>query len=139
MEMERIKGRNSKWREKRKFHRIQDNILIFCRQEPYNRIIEWITKDISEMGLRFESDEFIAPSTSMEIEIYQPLNYRKSRIISIYVLAKVVWIKKIKRKNRYVASNRYIGGVKFTKISKQDRSIIANYVKERLKKGDSSL
>lgn len=134
MEMGCIKGRNSKWQERRKFRRIQDNILIFCRPEPYHKIIEWIAKDISEMGLGFESDEFIKPSTLMEIEIYQPLDYRKSRIVSIHVLAKVVWIKKIKTRNKYGASNRYIGGVKFTKISKQDRSIIANYVKEKLKK-----
>ena len=134
MEMGHIKGRNSKRKERRKFHRIQDNIFIFCRPEPYHRIIEWIAKDISEMGLGFESDEFVAPSTSMEIEIYQPLDYRKSRIVSIHVLAKVVWIKKIKRRNRYPASNRYVGGVKFTKISKRDRSIIANYVNERYKK-----
>ena len=136
--MGRIKERNSKWQERRKFHRIQDNIFIFCRSEPYHRVIEWIAKDISEMGLRFESDEFIAPSTFMEIEIYQPIDYLKSRIVSICVLAKVVWIKEVEKTKKSVGNNRYIGGVKFTKISKQDRSIIANYVKGRFKNRDSS-
>lgn len=88
MEMERVKGRDSDREERRKFSRIEDNIFIFCKLKHDYRIIEWITKDINEMGLRFESDKFIPPSTFMEIEIYQPLDYRKSRIVSIYVLAK---------------------------------------------------
>lgn len=139
MEMERVKGRDSDQQERRKFSRIKDNIFIFCKWKPDYRVIEWITKDISEMGLRFESDKFVPPSTFMEMEIYQPLNYLKSRIVSIYVLANVVWVKEIKKGGRYKGSNRYIAGAKFTKISKQDRSIIANYVKERFNKRESSL
>ena len=139
MEMERVEGRSSSQRERRKFRRIQDNIFIFCRSKPRQGVIEWIAKDISEIGLRFESDEFIPPSTFMEIEIYQPLNYLKSRIVTIYVLAKIVWIKELEKLERYGAINRYIGGIKFTKISKQDRNVIANYVKERFKKTGRSL
>ncbi|MFB0527465.1 MAG: PilZ domain-containing protein, partial [bacterium] len=121
-------------RERRKFSRIGDNIFIFCKLKPDYRVIEWITKDISEMGLSFGSDKFVSPSTFVEMEIYQPLDYLKSKIVSIYVLANVVWVKEIRKVNRCKGSNRYIGGVKFTKISKQDRGIIVNYVNERLKK-----
>ena len=134
MEMERVKGRDSDWQERRKFSRIEDNIFIFCKLKPYYGVIEWVTKDISEMGLRFESDKFVPPSTLMEMEIYQPLDYLKSKIVSIYVLANIVWVKAIRKGSRCKGSNRYIAGVKFTKISKQDRSIIVNYVKERFKK-----
>jgi len=139
VEMERVKGKGSRQRERRKFCRIEDNIFVFCKSEPNHRVIEWIAKDISEMGLRFESDKFISPSISMEIEIYQPLDYLKSRIVSIYVLAKVVWIKEIEKSDRCEANNRYFGGLKFTKIGKQDKSIIANYVKERFKNRGCSL
>lgn len=139
MEMERVEGRSSSQRERRKFRRIQDNIFVFCRSKPRQGVIEWIAKDISEIGLRFESDEFIPPSTLMELEIYQPLNYFKNRIVTIYVLAKIVWIKELEKIERYGAINRYIGGIKFTKISKQDRNVIANYVKERFKKTGRSL
>jgi len=132
--MERIKGRDFDREERRKFSRIEDNIFIFCKLKHDYRTIEWIAKDISDMGLRFESDRFVPPSTFMEMEIYQPLDFLKSKIVSIYVLAKVVWIKEIKKMKRYKESNRYFGGVKFTKINKQDRSIIVNYVKERVKK-----
>jgi len=134
VEREHVKGRYSHQQERRKFSRIEDNIFIFCKLKPDCRATEWITKDISEMGLRFESDKFVPPSTFMEMEIYHPLDYLKSRIVSIYVLANVVWVKEIKKGGRYKGSNRYIAGVKFTKISKQDRGIIVNYMKEKFKK-----
>ncbi|MFB0562717.1 MAG: PilZ domain-containing protein [Candidatus Lokiarchaeia archaeon] len=132
--MERVKARNSEQEERRKVSRIEENILIFCKLKDDHKIMEWIAKDISGVGLRFESDRFVPPSTFMEMEIYQPLDYLKSRIVSIYVLAKVVWIKEIEKRKRYRGSNKYFGGVKFTKISKQDRDIILKYVKERIKK-----
>ena len=138
MKMEHVKERNPDWQERRKFSRIEDNIFIFCKLKPDYRVIEWITKDISEMGLRFESDKFVPPATFMEMEIYQPLDYLKNKIASIYVLANVVWVKKIRKGSRYKGSNKYIGGVKFTEISKQDRSIIVNYVKERFNKKSCS-
>ncbi len=134
MKREHVKGRYSRQQERRKFSRIEDNIFIFCKLKPDYGVIEWITRDISEMGLRFESDKFIPPSTFIEMEIYQPLDYLKSRIVSIYALANVVWVKEIKKGDRYKGSNRYIGGAKFTKISKQDRGIIVNYMKEKFKK-----
>lgn len=132
--MERVKGRDSDQQERRKFSRIEDNIFIFCKLKPDYRVIEWITKDISEMGLRFESDKFVPPLTFMEMEIYQPLDYLKRKIVSIYVLANVVWVKEIREGSRCKGSNRYIAGVKFTKISKHDRGIIVNYMKERFNK-----
>lgn len=138
MQMERVKGRYSDWEERRKVSRIKDNILIFCKLKDDYRIIEWIAKDISDRGLRFEGDRFVPPSTFMEIEIYQPLDFLKSRIVSIYVLAKVVWIKGIEKRKKYRGSNKYFGGVKFTKISKQDRDIILKYVKERIRKKEYS-
>jgi len=134
VEMERVKGRGSEQQERRKFCRVEDNIFVFCKLKSDYRVTEWIAKDISEMGLRFASDKFIPPSTPMEIEMYQPVDYLKSRIVSIYVLAKVVWTKEARKGNKCRGSNRYVGGAKFTKISKQDRGIIANYVKERFRK-----
>jgi len=131
--MERVKRRSSGQQERRKFRRIEDNVFVFCKLKPDYRVIEWIAKDISEMGLRFESDIFVPPSILMEIEIYQPLDYFKSRIVAMYVLAKVVWVKEIEKSARYETNNRYIGGLEFIKISKQNRSIIVNYIKERLK------
>jgi len=134
VKMKHVKGRDFDQQERRKFSRIKDNIFIFCKLKPDYKVIEWITKDISEVGLRFESDKFVPPSTLMEMEIYQPLDCLKSRIVSIYALANVVWVKEIKKGSRYKGSNRYIGGVKFTKISKQDRGIIVNYMEEKFKK-----
>ncbi len=134
MEMERVKGRDSDRGERRKFPRVKDNIFIFCKLQGDYKVIEGITKDISEMGLGFVSDKFLAPSNVMEMEIYQPLDYLQSKIVSIYLLAKVVWVKEIRKRRRCKGSNKYMAGVKFTKISKRDRGIITNYIKARLKK-----
>ena len=138
MEMERVKGRDSDRRERRKFPRVKDKIFIFCKLKGDYRVIEGITKDISEMGLGFESDKFVPPSTLMEMEIYQPLDYLQSKIVSIYLLAKVVWVKEIRKRSRCTGSNKYIGGVKFAKISRKDRNIIVNYAKQKLGKKGSS-
>lgn len=133
MEMERLKGRDSDLKERRKSHRVKDNIFVFCKLKGDYKVIESITRDIGEMGLGFESDKFVPPSTLMEMEIYQPLNRHKSKIVAIYLLGKVVWVKRIRKRSKYKGSNRYRGGLKFIKISKQDRGIIVNYIKERLK------
>lgn len=134
MEMGRVKRRDSGRRERRKFPRVKDNIFIFCKLKGDYKVIEGIAKDISELGLGFESDRFVPPSTLMEMEIYQPVDYLKRKIVSIYLLAKVVWVKEIRRGNKYKGSNKYIGGVKFRKISRQDKGMIINYMKERFKK-----
>jgi uncharacterized protein YutD len=68
--MERLKAKDCEWQERRKVSRIEDNIFIFCKLRHDYKVIERIAKDISEMGLRFESDKFIPPSTFMGIEIY---------------------------------------------------------------------
>jgi len=139
VEMERVRGRCSDWEERRKVSRIKDNILIFCKLRDDYRIIEWIAKDISDRGLRFEGDRFVPSSTFMAMEIYQPLDFSKSRIVSICVLAKVVWIKGREKRKRYKGSNKYFGGIKFAKIRKQDRDIILNYMKEKFKKRSYTL
>ncbi len=138
MEMERIKGRDSDRKERRESLRVKDNIFVFCKLKGDYEVIEGITKDISETGLGFESDKFVPPSTLLEMEIYQPLNRHKSKIVAIYLLGKVVWVKEIRKRSKYKGSNRYRGGLRFTKINKRDRGIIVNYVKERLKKKSSS-
>lgn len=133
MEMERVRGRDFGQKDRRKFSRVRDDIFIFCKMEKDYRTYECIAKDISEKGLKFESDEFIPVSTPLEIEIYQPLDCLKSRIVSIYVIGKLVWSKGIEKGAKWKNANRYIGGVKFVKISKNDRDIIVNYVKEKSK------
>lgn len=134
MEMERVRRRGFNQKDRRKFSRVQDDIFIFCKMEKDYGTYEYIAKDISEKGLKFESDKFIPVSAPLEIEIYQPLDCRKSRIFSIYVLGKLVWSKEIEKGARWKNANRYIGGVKFVKISKNDRDIIVNYVKEKSRK-----
>jgi len=134
VEMGCVKVRGSDGQERRKFLRTQDNIFIFCRLRPRHRIMEWIAKDISEMGLRFESEEFVRPLNLIDVELYQPFDYFRSRIVSIYALAKVVWIKEIEGSEKHRGNNKYIGGLKFTRITRRDRNIIADYVKERFEK-----
>jgi len=134
VEMGCLREKDSDRKERRKVTRIEDNIFIFCKSKRHYETLEGIAKDISEKGLKFESDEFIPPSTVMGIEIYQPADCRKDRIVSIYVLAEVIWVKEIEKGSRYKGSNKYVGGVKFTKIGKQNRDLILNYVRERFRK-----
>lgn len=82
----------------------------------------------------FKTDRFLFTATTIEIEIYEPIDYKKQLIVSIPALAEVVWVNKIKESNRYQGSNRYNVGLKFARIKKEDQDKVVRYVKEKFQK-----
>ena len=125
--------------EKRKFPRIEDAIF-FLHNFSTNAInlslssiqgFKAHTRNISAEGLMFETETNIfEKSDEFEIELYQPLYYRKPIIFCMPVLAKVIWMIKIEKDHFEIGENQYRTGIQFLKIKEQDRQRIINYVND---------
>lgn len=118
--------------EKRKFPRFKDNIFILgkLRSSPTEEF-KAFTENISAGGLMLESERDISKEGQLELEIYQPMNCGKKKILSIPVLAKVIWIRQIEKDNFEKGENKYKIGIEFSEIKEEDRQRIAKYVEER--------
>lgn len=76
-----------------------------------------LTKDISEGGIRFKTNEFISLACRLVVEITLPTIQRPVKAIS-----KVAWIRKTSSDNQYELGNQFL------EISKEDRAAITDYV-----------
>jgi c-di-GMP-binding flagellar brake protein YcgR len=76
-----------------------------------------LTRDISEGGIRFLSDEFLSLANRLVININIPTAARQVKAIT-----KIAWIKKLPSADRYEVGNQFI------EMSKEDREEIARYV-----------
>ena len=129
--------------EKRKFPRIEDAIF-FLHNFSTNAInlsfssiqgFKAHARNISAEGLMFETETNIfEKSDEFEIELYQPLYYRKPIVFCMPVLAKVIWMIKIEKDHFEIGENQYRTGIQFLKIKEQDRQRIINYVNDVLEK-----
>ena len=79
--------------------------------------IEVLSKDISEGGVRFKSEEFISLACRLLLEISIPTHDKPIRAIT-----KVAWIRKSPDKKEYEIGNQFL------EISKEDKANIANFV-----------
>jgi len=118
--------------EKRKFPRLKDSIFILgkLRSSPAGEF-KALTNNISAGGLMFENERNISKEEQLELEIYQPMNCGKRKILSIPVLSKIIWIRQIGKDNFEKGENKYKIGVEFSNIKDEDRQRIAKYVEER--------
>lgn len=127
--MEQDKSPNLK---RRGYHRLKENIFIFCRQSSGSwGEFKAITSDIGGGGLMFETERDISAGEALELEIYQPDDCQENTIVSIPVLAKIAWKKQIEKENFQQGENRYRIGIEFLEIEEGDRKMIAQYVKEK--------
>jgi c-di-GMP-binding flagellar brake protein YcgR len=76
-----------------------------------------ITRNISEGGVRFKTDEFISMACRLILELDMPMFTKPVKAIS-----KVAWIRKGRSGDDYEVGNQFL------EISKQDRSLVSEYV-----------
>ena len=119
--------------ERRGFPRLKENIFLFYRlhlssSDEFKAVIY----NISGGGLMFETERDIPPGTKLLLEIYQPIKQSKNMILSVSVLAKIIWQRKIEKDDFEKGENKYKVGVEFTEIKEEDRQRIAKYVEEQI-------
>ena len=105
--------------ERRRFIRIPESLQITYRQAQQPKSSKFITKDISQKGIRFFVHDFVPINSILRIKIEI-----KKMLFSFEAIARVIWIKK----EPY--SNRYEVGAQFSEIPKDSLSYLIEYIKE---------
>jgi len=108
--------------EKRRFPRLEGYLPLKYKdlRKTADEFRGTVSKNISEGGIRFRSDRFISLARRLVIEINIPALEEPLRAI-----AKIAWIKKLP------AGDDYEMGNQFLEISRRDKDIIKNFVKEK--------
>ena len=78
---------------------------------------ESLSRNISEGGVCFQTSKFISLACRLIVEISIPTSLKPIKAIS-----KVAWIRKISSGDQYELGNQFL------EISKEDKSIITDYV-----------
>ena len=104
--------------ERRRFQRIDSNLPLRYKNIKTATVpMGSLTKDISEGGIRFKTNEFISLACRLVVEIALPTVQRPVKVIS-----KVAWIRKLSSGEQYELGNQFL------EISKEDRSLITDYM-----------
>ena len=104
--------------EKRRFQRIDSDLPVRYKNIKTATVpVGSLTKDISEGGIRFKTNEFISLACRLVVEITLPTVQRPIKAIS-----KVAWIRKLSSGDQYELGNQFL------EISKEDKGLITDYV-----------
>jgi c-di-GMP-binding flagellar brake protein YcgR len=104
--------------EKRRFQRIDSNLPLRYKNIKTSTVpMGSLTRDISEGGIRFKTNEFISLACRLVIEVSLPTMQRPIKAIS-----KVAWIRKLSSGEQYELGNQFL------EISKEDKGLITDYV-----------
>lgn len=106
-------------KERRRFGRINARVPLQFKdiQRPIEIYNGTLTKDISEGGVRFTSNDFLSIFTRLFVEVSVPSFSRPIKAIS-----KVAWIQKEPR------GNQYIVGLQFLDMNEEDRKHLAAFI-----------
>ena len=109
--------------EKRKFPRIESRFPL--KYKDLRRMGEeyrgTVSKNVSEGGIRFRSDRFISLACRLVVELSLPSITKPIRAVS-----KITWIKKLPAGDDYEVGNQFL------EISREDKEVIREYVREEL-------
>jgi len=104
--------------ERRRFQRVDSNLPVRYKNIKTATVpMGSLTKDISEGGIRFKTNEFISLACRLVVEITLPTVQRPIKAIS-----KVAWIRKLSSGDQYELGNQFL------EISKEDKSLVIDYV-----------
>ena len=111
--------------ERRRYQRVWSNLPLRYRnlRKIGEASIGTLSKDISEGGIRFKTNEFISLACRLVIEITLPTVSKPIKAIS-----KVAWIKKIP------ASEQYELGNQFLDMAKEDKRHVMDFVNKTVNK-----
>jgi len=104
--------------ERRKYIRIPESTEITYRRVPETKVSGYITKDISQGGIRFFIHEFIPVNSILKVRVRLKKNY-----FTFEALVKVKWIKEDPTGNRFEI------GVEFTEISTEASKCLVDYIR----------
>jgi c-di-GMP-binding flagellar brake protein YcgR len=106
-------------KEKRRYPRVNARLPLQYKdiQRPIETYSGTLSRDVSEGGIRFVSNEFLSIFTRLLLEVSIPSLSRPLKAIS-----KVSWIQKAP------LSNQYNVGVQFMDMAEEDKNQLASFV-----------
>ncbi|MDD5439841.1 MAG: PilZ domain-containing protein [Candidatus Omnitrophica bacterium] len=112
--------------EKRRFPRIDIRVPLQYKElrEGNSQSKGTTTRNLSEGGVKFNTDKFISLACRMVVELTIPTSQKPIRAIS-----KVAWIKKLPVGDDYEIGNQFLD------MAKDDRACVADYVQKTMPKG----
>ncbi len=112
--------------ERRKYPRLEEEILLVYKLAESAKIESCSTKDISGGGVSFETDVPASVGDIIWVEINKPARNGSGRLLTVYSFVQVRWVKRISK-------DRYEVGVEFTDMKEEDRNQIISYVVKKLR------
>lgn len=108
-------------RERRRFVRIPEDAPIAYEVLSSAKTGDFITRDISQGGIRFFVHDFVPKGSLMRIRLTL-----KKMTFSFEAITKVVWVEEDHHNERYEV------GVEFVNISQQATEHLINYIRDAL-------
>ena len=102
-------------KESRRFPRIRYTSPIRLQIRGTNRFCRTVGENVSETGMSFVNDGFIAPSTPVMLELEV-----LSRVL--HPIGKIVWT------SPFLHSDRYRLGTEFVEFDASDRKFLSDYI-----------
>ena len=109
--------------DKRKFKRTDSNLPVQYRNLRKVGVspLGSVTRNLSEGGICFKSNEFISLACRLVVELSLP-NVTKP----VKAISKVAWIRKIPSSDQYELGNQFL------EITKEDKAHILNFVNQTI-------
>jgi c-di-GMP-binding flagellar brake protein YcgR len=107
--------------ERRRYTRVPESLQIAYEIIPAEEIKEYLTKDISQGGIRFLTYEFIPKDSRLRIRIGFP-----KLLFSFEALVQCMWIREIPY------SEEFEVGVEFIDLPPEILDYLINYIKDSL-------
>ena len=107
--------------ELRKYVRIPEDSQILYKVIPSEKSGEYLTKDISQGGIRFLVHSFIPKDSNLRVRLTL-----HNADVAIEALVRLVWIKEVPH------SERYEVGVRFIDIPPKATEYLINYIRSAL-------
>lgn len=106
--------------ERRRFARVGSALPLQYKKlkELSEGTIGAITRDVSEGGTKFVSNEFLPLATRLVLELFLPAQARPVKAIS-----KVAWIRKLSSGDQYEVGNQFLD------ITREDRAQLSEFLK----------
>ena len=109
--------------ERRQFTRINSQLVVNYRVIGERAgSTSSVTRDVSDGGICFLTDAWIAPETMLQIEVHIPRRQPAVRFI-----AEVVWSGALLMEQANQSSHRFQTGVRFVEISQEDQQLLLQH------------
>ncbi len=112
--------------DRRRYTRVPECLQIAYEILPSDTIKEYLTKDISQGGIRFLTHEFIPKGSSLKIRIIFP-----KTLFSFEALVRCMWIKEVPY------SEEFEVGVEFMDLPPEIIDYLIGYIRHSLNTGES--